>query len=352
MKENHKFFKKKILPVDKFLQNVLYDKKFGYYNSRFPFGAKGDFITAPKISSLFSEMIAIWIIYTWEKIGKPKFLNIIELGPGDGSLAKELLKVFERFSEFNSVHNFYLYEKSNLLINFQKNNIKNKKVKWIKNFKKIKKGPVIFFGNEFFDAIPIKQFKKEKKDILEKYLVLKENNKIKDIFKKAKKEDLNMIRKYKSLRNLKFIEFPKNGLEELEKITRVISKQKGCLLIIDYGYLKSKSADTLQSVKNHKKNYLFNNLGKADITSLVNFKLLKEFFIKNNLKVKNIISQREFLEKLGIIQRAEMLAKKMGFKEKTNLYLRLRRLLSPKLMGKLFKVILAYKFDNNKYSGF
>ena len=166
------------------------------------------------------------------------------------SLAKELLKVFERFSEFNSVHNFYLYEKSNLLINFQKNNIKNKKVKWIKNFKNIKKGPVIFFGNEFFDAIPIKQFKKEKKDILEKYLVLKENNKIKDIFKKAKKEDLNMIRKYKCLRNLKFIEFPKNGLEELEKITRVISKQKGCLLIIDYGYLKSKSADTLQSVKN------------------------------------------------------------------------------------------------------
>ena len=294
-------------------------------------------------------MIAIWIIYTWEKIGKPKFLNIIELGPGDGSLAKELLKVFERFSEFNSIHNFYLYEKSNLLINFQKNNIKNKKVKWIKNFKKIKKGPVIFFGNEFFDAIPIKQFKKEKKDILEKYLVLKENNKIKNIFKKAKKEDLNMIRKYKSLRNLKFIEFPKNGLEELEKITRVILKQKGCLLIIDYGYLKSKSADTLQSVKNHKKNYLFNDLGKADITYLVNFKLLKEFFIKNNLKVKHIISQREFLEKLGIIQRAEMLAKKMGFKEKTNLYLRLRRLLSPKLMGNLFKVILAYKFDNNKY---
>ena len=64
------------------------------------------------------------------------------------------------------------------------------------------------------------------------------------------------------------------------------------------------------------------------------------------------LTEKIFYEKLGIIQRAEMLAIKMGFKEKTNLYLRLRRLLSPKLMGKLFKVILAYKFDNNKYSGF
>ena len=110
MKENHKFFKKKILPVDKFLQNVLYDKKFGYYNSRFPFGAKGDFITAPKISSLFSEMIAIWIIYTWEKIGKPKFLNIMNLDQ-EMVVLQRSLKVFQRFSEFNSVHNFYLYEK-------------------------------------------------------------------------------------------------------------------------------------------------------------------------------------------------------------------------------------------------
>ena len=76
------FAKNKILPVDKFFENVLFDKKNGYYSSKIPFGLNGDFITAPGISSLFSEMIAIWFISTWEILGKPKKFNIVELGPG------------------------------------------------------------------------------------------------------------------------------------------------------------------------------------------------------------------------------------------------------------------------------
>ena len=103
MKSNLKFFKnQKYLPVDKFLKRVLYDKKIGYYTTKQPFGQKGDFITAPKISNLFSEIIAIWIISIWEEFGKPKNFNIIELGPGDGSLTKILLEVFKRFPNFNS----------------------------------------------------------------------------------------------------------------------------------------------------------------------------------------------------------------------------------------------------------
>ena len=98
MKSNLKFFKKsKILPVDEFFKNVLYDKNFGYYTSKLPFGANGDFITSPKISFLFSEMIAIWLISTWELFGKPKNFNIVELGPGDGGLTKVLLKSFKQF---------------------------------------------------------------------------------------------------------------------------------------------------------------------------------------------------------------------------------------------------------------
>ena len=81
MKSNLNFFKKsKTLPVDKFFENVLYDKKFGYYASKNPFGKEGDFITAPKISKLYSEMIGIWLVSTWEIFGKPKNFNIVELG--------------------------------------------------------------------------------------------------------------------------------------------------------------------------------------------------------------------------------------------------------------------------------
>ncbi len=123
-------------------------------------------------------------------------------------------------------------------------------------------------------------------------------------------------------------------------------------MLIDYGYLEPKNKSTLQSLIKHKRNNLFNNLGEADITSLVNFKLLNEYFIKNNLKVKKIVSQKFFLEKMGIIDRANNLSKKMSFKEQSNLYLRLKRLLDLKLMGSLFKVIFTYKFKKDNFIGF
>lgn len=348
MKSDIKFFKKsKLLPVDKFFENVLYDNKSGYYASKLPFGEKGDFITSPKISYLFSEIIAIWIVSTWELFGKPKNFNIIELGPGDGSLTNVLLRSFKKFPEFDSVKKIFLYEKSNYLKKIQKKNILDKNVNWINNFNLITKGPVIFFGNEFFDALPIKQFKRKKKSLLEKNFSFNKNHQIKEVFNKASKIDVKTIKSYKTLKKLNFIELPKFGFQELKKIVKKISELKGCILMIDYGYLKSNNQNTLQSVMKHKKNSLLSNLGKADVTAHVNFELLAEFFSKNGLKAKNIITQKQFLESMGILERARILERKMKFKEKSDLYLRIKRLLSPNIMGHLFKVILAYKYNNN-----
>ena len=353
MKSNIKFFgKSNALPVDEFLKNVLYDNKLGYYNSKLPIGEKGDFITSPKVSFLFSEIVAIWLISTWELFGKPKSFNIVELGPGDGSLTGILLKSFKRFPEFDSAKKIYLYEESNYLKKIQKKNISDKNVSWIKNFNKINSGPVIFFGNEFFDALPIKQFKRNKSSILEKNFSLDKNFNIKETYKNASKTDIKILKSYKTFKKLNFIELPKLGLKELEKIVKKISVQKGCILMIDYGYLKSNNQDTLQSVMKHKKNNLLDNLGKADITAHVNFNLLSEFFIKNNMKVKNVITQKEFLENMGILERAQIVAKKMKFSEQSDLYLRIKRLLNPGSMGDLFKVILAYKFNKDNFAGF
>ena len=353
MISNKNFFNNsKILPVDKFIENVLYNKNSSYYSSKIPFGKSGDFITAPGVSNLFSEIIGIWLITTWNTLGKPKRFNIIELGPGDGSLTKILLNTFKKFPLFNKSTNIYLYEKSNLLRDLQKKNINNSKVKWIKDFTSIKKGPAIFFGNEFFDAIPIKQFSQKKNIFVEKHFTLNKKNKIDEIYKKASKKDILQIKKFKVLKNLKFIEFPKLGFYELEKIIKKVSKLKGGLLLIDYGYLIPTNKNTLQSLFNHKKNKLLDNLGKADITSLVNFNLLKEYFIKNNLKVKKIVTQKFFLERMGIIERANNLSQKMSFRDQSNLYLRLRRLLDKKLMGNLFKVIFTYKTEKDNFLGF
>ena len=346
------FNNSKILPVDKFFENVLYDKKFGYYSSKIAFGSSGDFITAPGVSSLFSEIIGIWLVSTWETLGRPQRFNIVELGPGDGCLIKILLKTFKKFPKFYESTNIFLYEKSDLLKNLQKKNINNLKVKWINNFDNIKTGPVIFFGNEFFDAIPIKQFSCKKNFLMEKYYLLNKNNKIDTTYKKASSKDTLLIKKFKILKNLKFIEFPKLGLNELAKMIKKISKLEGGLLLIDYGYLTPKNKSTLQSVIKHKKNNLLNNLGKADITSLVNFKLLNEFFIKNGLKVKKVVSQKFFLERMGIVERANNMSQNLNFKEQSDLYLRLKRLLDEKLMGNLFKVIFTYKSKKDNFLGF
>ena len=136
MKSNLKFFKKsRIMPVDKFFYNVLYDKKFGYYASRLPFGKKGDFITSPRLSPLFCEMIAIWIISFWQNLGSPKNFNLIELGAGNGEMMKILIESFQNFPNFFNSCNIFIHEKSKELIKIQKKNYRTSTLKKIEKDK-------------------------------------------------------------------------------------------------------------------------------------------------------------------------------------------------------------------------
>lgn len=341
-----------IIPLDKFVENALYNENYGYYSKKNPFGKSGDYVTAPNISFLFSEMIAIWIISYWENLQKPKKFNIVELGPGNGDLCKVLIKTFKNFPDFYKNVKIFLYERSKYLQKIQKNKIKEKKVSWLKNINDIKSGPVLFFGNEFFDAIPIKQFKIDKNKIYEKYLSVNKKDKIKIILKKAEKKTIFKLKKFGLFNNKGVIEYPDLGIKELDKMIQVIRKFNGGILLIDYGFLDKKNVSTLQSVKSHKKNEVFENLSDADITSLVNFTLLKDYFLKQNFNLNQVVSQSFFLKRIGILHRAEMLSKKMSFSAKANLYSKLRRLLDSRYMGNLFKVIFAYKNKKKFRLGF
>ena len=123
----------KLLTLDKFIEESLYNKKYGYYMKKNPFGKSGDFITAPNISILFSEMIAIWIISFWEKLDCPKKFNLVELGAGNGEMMRVLVNTFNRFPQFNNSCKINILEKSQLLKKIQKNNIKGAKIKWLDN---------------------------------------------------------------------------------------------------------------------------------------------------------------------------------------------------------------------------
>ena len=124
------------------------------------------------------------------------------------------------------------------------------------------------------------------------------------------------------------------------------------MLTFDYGYTIKKNQNTLQAVKRHKYLDIFFKPGHSDITSHINFKLFNKTLIKNNLDVKKIIKQSEFLKKIGILERANILSKKMTFKEKADMFYRLKRLLGPKEMGDLFKVIFAQKKSGGFSLGF
>ena len=334
------FLKNKIIPLDSYLDKVLYDKNFGYYQKKNPFGINGDYITAPNISNIFCEMISIWLVGFWENLGRPKNFNFVEMGPGNGDFCIILLKTLKKFPYiFNSI-NIMLYERSKKLKNLQKKRIVSGKVSWIQDFKRIKKGPVIFFGNEFLDALPIKQFKKEGNNIFEKYVALK-NNSVSFVYKKIKKKQLLKLENFNLLNSDGVIEYPEHGFKELDEICKKIRKLNGGALFIDYGYKSGKKLDTLQSIIKHNYNDIDKNLGKADITSLVNFGLYEKYFYLNGLNVEDVITQSKFLQKMGILERFKIAVSKMSTKSKTDLYLRIKRLIDPKFMGENFKVIFA-----------
>ena len=345
--------KQKSIPLDQFINIALYDKKFGYYMRKNPFGKNGDFITSPMVSNLFGEMIGIWCVSFWKYLGKPKKIFLVELGPGDASLCLDLLKTFKKFKNFYNSLEINLLEISDKLKNIQKVKINNKKVKWIKKINQINSGPIIFIANEFFDALPIKQIYKKDKLFFERHISLSTDNK-KLIFlnKKANKSLIKRIKELDLVSLGNTIEYPIEALKFLEIISKKINKFNGGLLAFDYGYKEKINKNTLQSVKKHKYTNLFFSPGHSDITSHINFKLFNEFLKKKNLNTKKIINQSEFLKRIGILERANILSKKMTFKQKANLFYRMKKLLDYNEMGDLFKVIFAQKKEGKFSLGF
>jgi len=336
------------LPLDKFIDFSLYDKESGYYMKKNPFGKKGDFITSPNISRLFSEMIAIWIVGFWHSLGSPRKFNLIELGAGNGEMMKIIIESFQKFPALLKSCNFLIHEKSPSLIKIQKKKLTKTKIAWISKVSDIKKYPSLFIANEFFDAIAIKQFSKKNDSWFEKFVDLKDRN---NIFLFEKKINIKKIEEriqFKISQNQNFIEYSEVGLNYLKNISKIIKKNKGGLILIDYGYNDKKMKNTLKAVSNHKFANIFDNIGDVDITHDINFNLFKKFIKQISGLKSNLTTQRKFLLNMGIKQRAEILSKNQSFLKKADMFYRLNRLIDEKQMGNLFKVMLI-KNQKNKF---
>ena len=339
------------IPLDKYINLSLYDKKNGYYMKKNPFGDQGDFTTAPNISRLFSEMIAIWILSFWQNLGSPKNLNLVELGAGNGEMMRILIESFKRFPNFLNSCNIFIYEKSPALKKVQKNKLKGNKIIWLSQINKVKKNPTIFIANEFFDAIAIKQFIKLGNSWFERFVSISEGR---NFFfdKKFNMKKFEKKIKYKISHKQNFIEFSEVGVNYLKNISKIIKKNKGGILIIDYGYFEKKMKNTLQAISNKKYSDVLDNFRNSDITHNINFYLFREMIKKFGGLKENITTQKKFLIKMGIKERAEIISKNQTFLKKTDIFYRLNRLIDEKLMGNLFKVMFIKNKKNKFKLGF
>ncbi len=340
------------LPLDQFINLALYDKDKGYYMKKNPFGKDGDFITSPNITRLFSEIIAIWTVTFWKSIGSPKKFNLLELGAGNGEMMKVIDETLMNFPECYNACSFLIHEKSNFLIKEQKKNLNSKKFSWLKDIEKINSKPTIFLANEFFDAIPIKQFFKKKDVWFERFVNLNDPKKAEFKEEKINLEKIEKHLNFEISKNQDVIEYSPDSFRYLRIICELIQKNDGGMLLIDYGYADSKMHETLQAVNNHKYSNILENIGDSDITYNINFHSFEKFI--NQFKEINSIftNQKKFLTNMGIFQRAEIISKNIVFSQKADLFYRVRRLTDEKQMGELFKVMLIKKKINKFRTGF
>ena len=343
---------KKDLPLDQFIEFALYDKVNGYYMKKNPFGKEGDFITAPNITRLFSEIIAIWVLTFWKSIGSPKKFNLLELGAGNGEMMKVIIETLKNFPECFDNCNFQIHEKSNLLKKQQQLNLKSEKITWINDIKINNSYPIVFLANEFFDALPIKQFFKRKEGWVERFVNFKDEKNAEFNEQPINIKDIEKDLSFEISKDQEIIEYSPSSFEYLKDISNLIKKYDGGILIIDYGYLNLKMEETLQAIKNHKHSSILEDIGESDITYNINFNLFKRFIGQFDDLNSIITNQKKFLSSMGIIQRAEIISENIPFSKKTDLFFRIRRLIDEKQMGELFKVMLIKNHKNNFKTGF
>ncbi len=331
--------KEKKITLDEYINLSLYKDKNSYYEKNKIFGVRGDYITSPYISSIFGEIISIYILNFFLNKGVSKF-NILEIGAGEGLMAKDIINTLKKFEKIN--FKYSILEKSKNLKNLQKKKLKNFDVSWIHSLKNQNKKNLFIISNELLDAFPVKHLKKIKNIWYEKYVFYnKEKKEINSKYLRSKKSYKNILNLCN--KDIAFIEYSPHIFKLLQEISDIIKyHSNNCFMTIDYGYYSNQYKNTLQGLKKHKKVSVFHDPGNTDITYLVNFNLIKQILKKNDLNSTLNMSQSKFLINTGILLRLEQAKKKLNSnKEKMKLEMAVERLIDPANMGGLFKVLIV-----------
>tara|TARA_B100000029_G_scaffold473771_1_gene515456 strand:+ start:1607 stop:2644 length:1038 start_codon:yes stop_codon:yes gene_type:complete len=336
-----KIIKKGSINVGEFMHLCQFEND-GYYLKNNPIGKKNDFITSPEISQMFGEVLTIFLINYWENKIKTN-CNLIELGPGKGTLLKDLLRTSYKYQDFLNAINLILIEKNKYLMQLQKDSLNFKNIYWSEEFNLVNNNkPSIIYSNEFFDCFPVRQFYKKEKwyEKIIKYSNYKKNF----TFASKKVENNKILKALEKFDHVKVAEISESRIKYFNLICKFIKKNKGVFLTIDYGYKNPPNHLLLQTIYNHKKTHLFENIGNQDITTHVNFDELINLANANNLQIDLFCNQKDFLINCGLKERKNNLQKNKSEETIKKLNLEYERLINKSQMGEIFKVLVVSCF--------
>jgi len=313
--------------------------ELGYYKNADPLGAEGDFITAPEISQMFGEFIGLFIAQCWQDMGAPNSFDLVELGPGRGTLLQDAFRVLNKVDGLIDAMQLNLLETSPTLRNLQKQKLGAYNPIWIDEIAQLKSDdkPLIIIANEFFDALPIKQFQKQDDKWHERAIGLKGGKREFGLTPSVLPSD-SLPPNIREAENGSVWEVSFSSLRLMGEIAALIAKRGGAFLAIDYGYAKSQTGETFQAVKKHEFVDPLLEPGLADLTAHVDFEALATVAKNAGAKPHTLMTQGEFLVALGIEQRSAQLmnANPALSDEITSAR---NRLIAKDQMGELFKAL-------------
>ena len=324
------------ITVADFMAACLADPQHGYYMRGEPFGRAGDFITAPEISQIFGELIGLWAIAVWEMLGSPDPFVLAELGPGRGTLMADMLRTGGVKPAFLRAASVHLVEMSPRLREVQKAALAptGQAVHWHARIDDIPHAPTVFIANEFFDAMPVRQFQWQDGGWAERVIGLNDDGEFTFGLSPVSQRPAEV-----SLPDGAVVEASPTGKAVMTLIGERIARDRGAALIIDYGSDQPGIGDTLQAVRAHKYESPFAMPGEADVTCHVDFSALARTAGEAGIEPRPVIGQGEFLVRLGLVERANVLGRDKDAKTRDQIASAIERLAGPKAMGKLFKVL-------------
>ncbi len=298
-----------------------------YYATRDPFGAAGDFITAPEISQMFGELIGIWVADTWIKLGQPSPFNLVEGGPGRGTLMADILRATKYVEGFHEAANICLMETSPHLREMQQQTLQAYRVQWHDNLDNLSKDPIIFVANELLDALPIRQYHSFNGKWYERVVGLDEGKLVFGLTEST----LNLPPDDGAIK-----EISPASIHFMAQLSLKIRDCRGAALLIDYGYDEAVTGDTLQAVKDHGFVPVLEDIGNADLTALVDFVMMAKV---SQVPVSGPVTQGTFLKNMGIQMRFDRLKENATPQQVMDLQNGMVRLIADDQMGTLFKVM-------------